>query len=63
MVFPKALFLAKTFQKIVKNSIFYWIFIKKFQNFVKNSKLFVFVVETREKLTHGLLNFLKNMLK
>ena len=36
MLFPKALDLATTFPKIVKNSILHWIFIKNFQNFLKN---------------------------
>ena len=36
MLFPKALFLATTFPKIDKNSIFLMNFFKKFQNFLKN---------------------------
>ena len=38
-------------------------FIKNFQNFLKISQQFAFFVQTREKLTHGLFNFLKNMRK
>ena len=64
ILFPKALFLATTFPKIVKNSLNFPIeFLSKiFENFSKFPK-FVFFAQTREKLTHGLLNFLKNMLK
>ena len=36
---------------------------KKFNFLLKISEPFLFFVQTREKLTHGLLNFLKNMLK
>ena len=39
---------------------------KTFENFRKFSENFqqiVFVVQTREKLTHGSLNLLKNMIK
>ena len=51
VLFPKALFLAPTFLTF------------HFQNFLKISQQFVFLVQTREKLTHGLLTFLKNILK
>ena len=54
MLFPKTLFLATTFPKIVKIQFSYWIFIKNFQKFLKIFQLFVFFVQTREKLTHGL---------
>ena len=56
VLFPKALFLAPTFPKVTKNSIFLLNIYAKFQNFLKISKQFVFFVQTREKLTHGLLN-------
>ena len=59
MLFPKALFLERTFPKIVKNSIFYWIFIKDFQNFLKISQQFVFFFQTRENLTQGFEFLLK----
>ena len=108
ILFPKALFLATTFPKMDKNSIFllnfyqmlskisqnfpaivcrpkarkinawfvnfyekyarimdfsqlrnFWKHFKNFSKFPNN----VFLVQTREKLTHGLLNFLKNMQK
>ena len=52
MLFPKALFLATTFPNIAKTiQFFYWILIKKFQNFLKISQQFMFFVQTREKLT------------
>ena len=61
MLFPKGIVLAtkivKSFPKIVKNQFWYWIFIKKFQKFLKISQQVVFFVQTREKLTHGLFNF------
>ena len=53
MLFPKALFLAKTFPKIEKIQYFYWILIKKFQNFLTVSQQFTFFVQTLEKLTQG----------
>ena len=34
---------------------------KYFRNFIKTFQQFVFFVQMREKLTHGLLNFLKNL--
>ena len=70
VLFPKALFLLSIFKKIkiikIKNKkiqFFYRIFIKQFQNFLKISQQFVFFVQTRQKLTHALLNFYENMLK
>ena len=63
VLFPKALRLATTFPKVTKNEIFYWIFITDFQNFLKISKQFVFVVQTREHLTHCLLKFLEKYAK
>ena len=51
MLFPKALFLATSFPKIDKNSIFLMNFYQKIINFLKISKQFVFFVQTREKLT------------
>ena len=63
VLFPKALFLAIPFPKLAKNLIFLLIFIKNFQNFLKISKQFVFFVQTREKVAHGLLNSFENMLK
>ena len=59
MLFPKALFLAATFQNVAKIQFFYWIFMKNFQNFLKDSKQFVFLVQTREKLRHVCLIILK----
>ena len=56
MLFPKALFLATTFPKIYKNSIFLMNF------YLKNFKIFqqfVFFVQTREKLTQGFEIFCK----
>ena len=63
MLFPKALFLASAFPTVAKNSILNWIFIKIFQDFLKNSKQFVVGVQTNEKLTHVLLNFLEKYTK
>ena len=63
VLFPKALFLATTFPKVGKNSIFLLNFYQKFSKLLKISKPFVFFVQTREKVTHGLLNSLENMLK
>ena len=54
MLFPKALFLAATFQKLIKNSIFLLNF---YQNFLKIFQQFAIFVQTRRKLTHTLLNF------
>ena len=50
MLFPKALFLATTFSKVDKNSIFLLNF---YQNFLYISifSIFVFLVQTRENLT------------
>ena len=42
MLFPKALFLATTFQKSLKIQFSDWIFIKNFQKFLKISQQFVF---------------------
>ena len=57
VLFPKALFLVINFRKIklkikIKIQFFYIIFIKTF----KFSQQFSFIFQTREKLTHGLLN-------
>ena len=60
MLFPKALFLVTTFPKIVKNSIFLLNF---YQKFLKVSQQFVYFVQTRENLTHGLLNFCEKYAK
>ena len=50
-LFPKALFLATPFPKIDKNSFFLLNFHQNFQNFLKNSQLVVFFVQTRKNLT------------
>ena len=63
VLFPKALFLATTFPKLAKNSIFYWTFIKNFQKFLKVSQRFIFFFQTAKNEHIGLLIFLKNMLK
>ena len=60
MLFPKALFLTKGFQKVAKNAIFLLNFFKDFQNFLKISKPFVFFGPNARKINAGLL---KNMLK
>ena len=51
-----SLFLVTNFPKIVISSIFILNFHDKFQDFLKISSRFVLDVQTREKLTHGLLN-------
>ena len=60
MLFPKALFLATTFPKIVKHSIF---LLNIFQKLLKISQQFVFFVQTAKNEQVSLLIFLKNMLK
>ena len=60
VLFPKALFLATTFPKLAKNSIFLLNF---FQKFLKVSQQFVFFVQTAKNEHICLLIFLKNMLK
>ena len=63
VLFPQALFLVTHFRKKEKIQFSYRIFIKKFQNFPKISQQFGFYVQTRKKLTHSWLTYLKNMLK
>ena len=63
VLFPKALFLATTFPKRAKNSIFLLNFYQKFSKFSKNAQQFVFFVQTREKLTHCLLKILEKRAK
>ena len=63
MLFPKALFLAGTFPKLVRNYIFLLNLYQKFPDFLKILQQFVIFDQTRENITHGLLPFLKNMLK
>ena len=63
ILFSKALFLATTFPKIVKNSIFLLNYYQIFSKISKNFPTIVFVVQGREKSKHCLLNYLKNMLK
>ena len=53
MLFSKALFLARTFPKVVRKSFLNWFSSKKFQTFLKISQPFVYFVQTSEKLTHG----------
>ena len=60
MLFPKGLFLATPFPEVAKNSIFLLNFYLK--NF-KISKHFVFLVQTREKVAHGLLKLLEKYAK
>ena len=60
MLFPKALYLATTFPKIVKKSIFQLNVYENFQRFLKISKEFVFFVQKSEKLTQGFENCIKN---
>ena len=60
MLFPKAKFLATSFPKIDKNSIFLMNFYQKIQNFINISQQFVFFVQTREKLTMGFQIFAEN---
>ena len=50
MLFPMPSFLASTFPKIVKKSIFYRHFVKKFKIFSKIYPKFVFFIQTREEL-------------
>ena len=61
-VIPSSSICSKSFPKIDKNTMFYCIFIKNFQNFLKISQQFVIFVQRREEFTHRLLNFQKNML-
>ena len=65
VLFPKTIF-SNIFQIKSKNKIkiqyFYRIFINNFQIYLKISQQLGFFVQTREKSTHGLLNFLKHML-
>ena len=63
VLFPKALFLATDFPKVIKIQIFDRICIKKFHNFLKISQQFACVDQSCEKLTHDFVNFLKNTLK
>ena len=64
MLFPKFLFLATNFpRKWIKIQFSHWIFIKKFQNFLKISQTIVFFVQTRENLPHGFEIFLQNRRK
>ena len=63
MLFPKALFLATTFPNIASNSIFQLNFYQKFLKISQNFPTICVFVQTREKLIHGWLNILKNMLK
>ena len=49
----------KFFEKYAKIIIFRHFRRKSFGIFLKISQQFAFFVQTREKLTHGLLNFLK----
>ena len=51
---------SKNYNKI---QFFNWIFIKNFQNFLKISEQFVFLVQKAKNERMGLLNLLKNMLK
>ena len=53
MLFPKALFLATTFPKIVKNSIFPLNF---YQKFLKISQQFEFFVQTAKNGTNRFVN-------
>ena len=62
MLFPKALFLATTFTKIVKNSIFLLNFNQKLSKISQNFPT-MFFVQTPKNERIGLLIFLKNMLK
>ena len=74
MVFLKALLVAQTVPKIVKNSIaqlnFYQKFVKHFkkllkdfQNVLEKFPRFVVLVQRSDKITEALLTFLENMLK
>ena len=63
MLFPKALFLVTDFPKIVKNAVCLLNFHQKLSIFSQNFQQIVFSAKTREKLTHGSLNLLKNKLK
>ena len=63
VLFPKARCFVTDFPKIIKNSIFLLNFYQKLSKFSQNFPKLCVLFQTREKLTHGLLNFLKNMLK
>ena len=67
-VISEATIFSNIFSKKIKNKnkkiqIFYRIFIKNMQNFIKISQQFVFFVQTRKKLTRGLLNFFEKYSK
>ena len=63
MLFPKALFLATTFPKIVKNSIFKLNFYLKFSKISQNFPAIGVFRPNARKLNGGFVNSLKNMLK
>ena len=60
VLFPNALFLATTFSKSRYKFNFS---IELLSKIFKISKQFVFFVQTREKLTHGLLKILEKYAK
>ena len=62
MLLSKGRFLAKLFKKSLKIQIFLLNFYQKFSDFSQIYNEFMYIVQTREKLTHALLNILKNML-
>ena len=51
------------FEKYYKILHFEILHSQNFENFLKNNHQIVFFVQTRKKLTHSLLNFLKNIIK
>ena len=57
ILFPKALLLARSFPKIVKGQFFYWIYIKKFQIFLKNFPTICIFRQNSGIIRAGLLKF------
>ena len=62
-IFQRALFLATTFPKIVRNSIFLVNFPHSFKIISQNSQQFGRFVQTRGKINAGFLKFGENRLK
>ena len=54
---------AQLLKELKQTSIFLLNFHQTFQNFLEISQQFVVFVQTHEKVTHVLLNLLKNLLK
>ena len=61
--FRKLYLYQQLFQKSLKIQFSYLIFIKHFRKFLKICQQFVFFVQTRENLTHGLLTYFEKYAK